>query len=84
MSSNRHEGPRLRGRPLALAPDIRDRILRERGEGRGWTAIARSLVKDGVPTAHGGVTWYPATVRAVVASHATHLMRVRRRRRAAR
>jgi hypothetical protein len=30
-------------------------------------AIADTLNRQGVPTAHGGKRWYPSTVRAVLA-----------------
>ena len=33
--------------------------------GDGWSALARQLNAEGVPTAHGGTKWYPSTVRAV-------------------
>jgi hypothetical protein len=36
--------------------------------GEGWTAIARRLNAEGVPTAHGGARWHASTVRAVVLS----------------
>ncbi len=39
--------------------------MRAHEAGDGWSAIARALNADGVPTAQGGATWYPATVRKV-------------------
>jgi len=41
------------------------RIVKARQAGEGWSAIARTLNADGIPTAHGGTEWYPSTVRAV-------------------
>lgn len=53
------------GRRRELDGAVVSRIARERNRGRGWSAIARDLDDDGVPTAHGGQRWYPATVRSV-------------------
>jgi DNA invertase Pin-like site-specific DNA recombinase len=49
-----------------LAPDVAQRIARERSEGRSFGAIARELNADGVPTALKGKEWHAATVRNVV------------------
>ena len=54
------------GRPRALAPEIADRIRTERAAGRTLAQIARELNSTGTPTAHGGVQWWPSTVRAVL------------------
>jgi len=56
------------GRPRMLPDGVVERIVRERGAGRTWTAIADGLNAQGVPTAQGGKTWYPATVRTVANS----------------
>lgn len=69
-----------RGRPAVLPAGIRERILAERAAGRGWSAIAADLISDATPTAHGGATWYPSTVRAVVATTAPNLLVPPRRR----
>jgi hypothetical protein len=54
--------PRL-GRYRVL-PDAWTRRLRElREAGLSDKRIARDLNSAGVPTAHGGVAWWPATVR---------------------
>jgi DNA invertase Pin-like site-specific DNA recombinase len=64
LAVRRAEGVQL-GRPRTLAPATRDRILAAHQAGEGWSAIARALNNDEVPTAHGGARWYPSTVRAV-------------------
>ncbi len=53
------------GRPVTLPQAVRDRIVSARQAGEGWSAIARTLNADGIPTAHGGAKWHPSTVRAV-------------------
>lgn len=67
LAAKRAEGVRL-GRPSVLDRSVVDRILNARISGLGWSAIARDLDTDQVPTAQGGVRWYPATVRKVVSS----------------
>jgi DNA invertase Pin-like site-specific DNA recombinase len=56
------------GRPRILPKRVVDHIVRERGAGRTWTAIADGLNADRVPTAQGGRKWWPATVRTVAMS----------------
>lgn len=68
LAAKRAKGVRL-GRPPVLSPDVVARVVSEREAGAGWSAIARGLDADGVPTAQGGARWYPATVRAVVLAH---------------
>jgi DNA invertase Pin-like site-specific DNA recombinase len=65
LAAKRAQGVRL-GRPRVLSGDVVERIVAEHGAGAGWSAIARSLNAQGIPTAHGGASWYPSTVRAVV------------------
>lgn len=64
LAAKRAHGARL-GRPQQLTPEIVERIINDRSEGGSWSAIARSLNEEGVPTAQGGKAWYPATVRKV-------------------
>jgi DNA invertase Pin-like site-specific DNA recombinase len=64
LAARRADGVRL-GRPTVLPPEVVDRILAAHQRGMGWTAIARELNSEGVPTAHGGAQWHPSTVRAV-------------------
>ena len=42
------------------------RILTEHSSGKSYSAIAKDLTSDGVPTPANGVQWYPATVRDIV------------------
>jgi DNA invertase Pin-like site-specific DNA recombinase len=65
LAVKRAEGVRL-GRPVTLPARVERRIQRERGRGKTLAAIADDLNRDEVPTAQGGVRWYPATVRAVL------------------
>jgi hypothetical protein len=58
--------PAKAGRPTALADEIAARIRTERAAGRSLAEIARELNATGTPTAHGGVQWWPSTVRAVL------------------
>jgi DNA invertase Pin-like site-specific DNA recombinase len=64
LAAKRAAGVRL-GRPPMLPDAVVARIVDERAGGTGWSAIARGLEADGVPTAQGGARWYPATVRYV-------------------
>jgi DNA invertase Pin-like site-specific DNA recombinase len=67
LAEKRAQGHKL-GRPVSLASEVRDRISSERQAGRTFAAIASALNAERVPTAHGGVKWYPSTVRAVLES----------------
>lgn len=64
MAQRKAEGVQL-GRPRTLADEVVASIVEARNAGSGWSAIARDLNDNGVPTAQGGRTWYPATVRKV-------------------
>ncbi len=67
LAIKRHQGVVL-GRPRTLSDKVVGRIIKERGAGRTWTAIAEGLNHDRVPTAQGGLRWWPATVRSVAVS----------------
>lgn len=67
LAAKRARGERL-GRPVTLSPAIRARIARDREAGMTYAAIADALNEAGVPTAHGGARWYPATIRKVLLS----------------
>lgn len=69
LAVKRAQGQRL-GRPLILPAAVVTRIVREHQAGTSWSAIARGLEADAVPTAQGGARWYPATVRKVAAGQA--------------
>jgi hypothetical protein len=58
--------PTNRGRPQVLSPDLVDHIRAERKAGRTLRQIATDLNDRRVATAHGGVQWWPSTVRAVL------------------
>lgn len=68
LAEKRAQGVKL-GRPQALPQTVVQRILTARSAGDGWSAIARRLNAERVPTAHGGAQWHPSTVRAVVLSN---------------
>lgn len=54
------------GRPRVLPREVVERIMSERESGQPLQAIAESLNREGIPTAHGGKRWYHSTVRAVL------------------
>lgn len=64
LAQKRAAGVRL-GRPSALPAEVVARIVDEHAAGGSWSAIARGLEADGVPTAQGGAKWYAATCRKV-------------------
>jgi DNA invertase Pin-like site-specific DNA recombinase len=64
LAAKREQGVRL-GRPSTLPASVVARIVEERDAGAGWSAIARGLMADGVPTARGGATWHPSAVQKV-------------------
>lgn len=53
--------------PDPVESAIIKRVFAEYLAGRSQAAIARSLARDNVPTHRGGVTWYPGTVRLILA-----------------
>ena len=67
LAAKKASGVRL-GRPRLLSDAILSRISTERAAGCTLTAIADGLTSDEVPTAQGGVRWYPTTVRKVLMS----------------
>ena len=78
LAVKRAQGVRL-GRPSTLPPEVVERIVRERREGSSLSAIADGLVADGVSTAQGGATWWPATIRKVLAGQDASAPAQRRR-----
>ncbi len=64
LAVKKAQGVKL-GRPRVLSEDVVTRIRDAKDSGASWSAIARGLNAEGVPTAQGGATWYPATVRYV-------------------
>jgi DNA invertase Pin-like site-specific DNA recombinase len=69
LAVKRAQGVRL-GRPQEVAVGVVTRIRGAHQAGAGWSAIARQLNAEAVPTTHGGAKWYPSTVRAVALSAA--------------
>jgi DNA invertase Pin-like site-specific DNA recombinase len=69
LAVKRAQGVRL-GRPTVLPTAVVDRILALHRGGQGWSAIARVLNEEGVPTAHGGSRWYPSTIQKLVLAQA--------------
>jgi DNA invertase Pin-like site-specific DNA recombinase len=67
LAAKRARGERLGAAP-ALPREVTRRIIRERGEGQTFQAIADDLMADGIPTARGKKRWYPATIKAVLTS----------------
>jgi len=67
LAAKKAQGTRLGG-PVLLPAQVRARIAQEAAQGVSLSAIARGLNADAVPTAKGGRSWYPSTVRAVLAS----------------
>ena len=65
LAVKKSEGVRL-GRPTTLPVKIERRIVKARAVGLSLAAIADQLNGESVPTAQGGVRWYPATVRHVL------------------
>jgi DNA invertase Pin-like site-specific DNA recombinase len=51
------------GRPPVMPRAVVQRMRRDRAKGLSYRAIADRLNADGVPTAQGGLRWYPGTVR---------------------
>lgn len=64
LAAKKAAGVRL-GRPSVLPAEVVKFILEGRLAGLSYPAIAAALNADSVPTAHGGSTWWPATVRNV-------------------
>jgi len=62
LALKRAQGVRL-GRPPTMSRYAIERIRRERAAGASLAAIADGLNEDHIPTAQGGRSWYPATVR---------------------
>jgi hypothetical protein len=66
LAVKKASGVRL-GRPPTVPQSVVRRIQRQRARGDSLRAIADSLNRDMVPTAQGGLKWYAATVRGILA-----------------
>ena len=71
LAAKRASGTRL-GRPRSLPQTVVDLIGAQHLSGATLTGIAYTLNTSGIPTAQGGVRWYPSTVRAVLQSLLTN------------
>jgi DNA invertase Pin-like site-specific DNA recombinase len=67
LAVKRAQGVQL-GRRRTMPDEVVGRIVAEREAGASLTTIADGLTRGEVPTAQGGVRWYPSTVRAVLMS----------------
>jgi DNA invertase Pin-like site-specific DNA recombinase len=65
LAVRRSQGVRL-GRPSNISKETVKQILELRLSGTTLKEIADRLNDDAVPTAQGGKSWYPATIRDVV------------------
>jgi DNA invertase Pin-like site-specific DNA recombinase len=65
LAVKKSQGVRL-GRPTTMPKAVVNRIKQERAAGKTYAAIADKLNAKGVPTAQGGLQWYPSTVRHVL------------------
>jgi len=66
LRRERAQKPGTPGRPAAVSPELVDEIRAKRDAGHSLAQIARALNATGTPTAHGGMRWWPSTVRAVL------------------
>lgn len=67
LAAKKARGERL-GRPRQTPQALVDRVVRERGAGSTWQAIANRLNEDGVPTQRGGGAWRVSTVQRLYES----------------
>ena len=67
LKAKKHAGVRL-GRPRQTPKNLVDEVARRHADGETLTAIAEDFNRRKIPTVRGG-TWWPSTVRALVASH---------------
>jgi DNA invertase Pin-like site-specific DNA recombinase len=63
----KHDELRRQGRPRGretVPSAVADQIIAERDAGASWQSIADRLDGDRVPTARGGTSWRPSSVRS--------------------
>jgi DNA invertase Pin-like site-specific DNA recombinase len=65
LEVKRKQGVRL-GRPPSISPKLARRIRSMRSRGMTLQAICDKLNAEGVPTARGGSTWRPTSLRTVL------------------
>jgi len=71
LAVKKAQGVRI-GRPAVMPRAVVSRMRRERAKGLSYRAIADRLNADGVPTAQGGLRWYPGTVRYALGGQSTN------------
>ncbi len=64
LAAAKARGVRL-GRPSSVPPEVAERIVAMRREGKSAVAIAQRLTNEGVPTPGGSEIWAHSTVRRV-------------------
>jgi DNA invertase Pin-like site-specific DNA recombinase len=64
LAAARSRGAGRAGAAVADTPELRERIVRMRGEGMTLQAIADVLNAEGVPTVRGGSRWRPSSVQS--------------------
>lgn len=65
LAMKKAEGVAL-GKPSPIPADVRARILQSHRAGRSYSAIARALDADGVPTPGGSARWHHSVVASVL------------------
>ena len=58
--------PARGGRPAVISDELLARIVALREQGMSLPKIGALLEREGVPTAHGGVRWWPSAVQAAL------------------
>jgi DNA invertase Pin-like site-specific DNA recombinase len=75
LAAKKAAGVRL-GRPQLITDEVLVRMAEMRQTGMTFRAIADRLSEEGIPTAQGGLRWYPATVRAALNSQGGRVNRM--------
>jgi DNA invertase Pin-like site-specific DNA recombinase len=65
LAVKKAQGSQL-GRTKRVDGALMSRIVTMNALGLGFSAIARELNNEGVPTSQGGKRWYPSTIRSVL------------------
>jgi DNA invertase Pin-like site-specific DNA recombinase len=65
LAMKKKQGVRL-GRPQSISPKLARRIRSMRNRGLTLQAICDKLNAEGVPTARGGSTWRPTSLRSIL------------------
>lgn len=65
LAIKKAQGVRLGG-PVSIEPELSERIVALKAEGKSLRAIAETLNQEGIKPARGGSQWYASTVRVVL------------------